>query len=222
VKLPRRVRKEHVYLSHTQVDKLAEASGSNALVVRILSYTGLRWGELAGLHIGDVDLFRRRLTVNRTASLVGGYIEVGSPKDYERRSVPFPPFLANALTKQCSGKPPSSILFPDRAGGYRRTPTVHDSSWYDSAKLASGLPASLTIHDLRHTAASLAISAGANVKAVQHMLGHASAAMTLDTYADLFPDDLDDVSIALDKARTASVVSKMCPPSDPMKEQKTP
>ena len=41
----------------------------------------------------------------------------------------------------------------------------------------------VTIHDLRHTAASLAISAGANVKAVQRMLGHSSAAMTLDTYA---------------------------------------
>ena len=48
----------------------------------------------------------------------------------------------------------------------------------------------LTVHDLRHTAASLAVSAGANVKAVQRMLGHASAAMTLDVYADLFDDDL--------------------------------
>lgn len=55
-------------------------------------------------------------------------------------------------------------------------------------------------HDLRHTAASLAISASANVKAVQRMLGHASAAMTLDTYADLFEDDLDDVSARLDDA----------------------
>ncbi|WP_370646275.1 tyrosine-type recombinase/integrase [Corynebacterium sp. ACRPH] len=44
----------------------------------------------------------------------------------------------------------------------------------------------LTIHDLRHTAASIAIQAGANVKAVQRMLEHASAKMTLDTYADLF------------------------------------
>ena len=43
-----------------------------------------------------------------------------------------------------------------------------------------------TMHDLRHTAASLAISAGANVKAVQTMLGHKSAALTLDTYAELF------------------------------------
>jgi integrase len=52
-------------------------------------------------------------------------------------------------------------------------------------------------HDLRHTAASLAVSAGANVKAVQRMLGHASAAMTLDVYADLFDDDLDAVAVAL-------------------------
>ncbi|KTR78865.1 hypothetical protein NS234_02320 [Microbacterium oxydans] len=52
--------------------------------------------------------------------------------------------------------------------------------------------------DVRHTAASRAISAGANVKAVQRMLGHASAAMTLDTYADPFDDDLDDVASALE------------------------
>lgn len=56
--------------------------------------------------------------------------------------------------------------------------------------------ARLVPHDLRHTAASLAISAGANVKAVQKMLGHASAAMTLDVYADLFDDDLDAVGDA--------------------------
>jgi len=57
----------------------------------------------------------------------------------------------------------------------------------------------LTPHDLRHTAASLAIAAGANVKAVQRMLGHASAAMTLDVYAGLFGDDLDAVGVALDR-----------------------
>lgn len=47
----------------------------------------------------------------------------------------------------------------------------------------------LTPHELRHTAASLAVSAGANLKAVQRMLGHASAAMTLDAYSGLFDDD---------------------------------
>jgi integrase len=64
----------------------------------------------------------------------------------------------------------------------------------------------VTPHDLRHTAASLAISAGANVTAVQTMLGHKSAAMTLDTYSDLFPDDLDAVAARLDEAVRAQGV----------------
>jgi integrase len=63
----------------------------------------------------------------------------------------------------------------------------------------------MTIHDLRHTTASLTVSAGANVKAVQRMLGHASAAMTLDVYADLFNDDLDDVAHRLDEAASVAL-----------------
>jgi integrase len=58
---------------------------------------------------------------------------------------------------------------------------------------------SITPHDLRHTAASLAVSAGANVKAVQRMLGHAKA-MTLDVYAILFDQDLGSVAANLDAA----------------------
>lgn len=59
---------------------------------------------------------------------------------------------------------------------------------------------SITPHDLRHTAASLAVSAGANVKAVQRMLWHAKPSMTLDVYADLFDADLDDAATNLDVA----------------------
>ena len=74
----------------------------------------------------------------------------------------------------------------------------------------------VTAHALRHTAASLAISAGANPKVVQRMLGHASAAMTLDVYADLFDSDLDAVAATLDANRAAKdsreIVPKLCPP----------
>ena len=64
----------------------------------------------------------------------------------------------------------------------------------------------ITAHDLRHTAASLATSAGANVKVVQRMLGHASAAMTLDVCADLFDDDFTAVADKL-----SETVGKMWP-----------
>jgi integrase len=63
----------------------------------------------------------------------------------------------------------------------------------------------ITPHNLRHSAASFAVSAGANVKAVQRMLGHASAAMTLDVYADLFDADLDSVATSIDAARSTAI-----------------
>jgi integrase len=66
-------------------------------------------------------------------------------------------------------------------------------------KTDSGFP-SITPHHLRHTAASLAVSAGANVKAVQRMLGHAKESMTPDVYADLFDAELDAVAVGLDAA----------------------
>ncbi|MFC8732107.1 tyrosine-type recombinase/integrase [Luteimicrobium sp. NPDC057192] len=71
------------------------------------------------------------------------------------------------------------------------------------------MPPRPTPHDLRHTAASLAVSSGANVKAVQRMLGHASASMTLDVYADLFDDDLDSVAAALDRAASHAGVADL-------------
>ncbi len=64
-------------------------------------------------------------------------------------------------------------------------------------------------HELRHTAASLAVSSGANVKAVQRMLGHASAAMTLDVYSGLFDDDLGDLAARMDAAARAAAVARV-------------
>jgi hypothetical protein len=71
--------------------------------------------------------------------------------------------------------------------------------------LCSSFRASDELHDLRDTAASLAVAAGANVKAVQRMLGHASSAMTLDIYAGLFDGDLDAVADRLDEVVTGVV-----------------
>jgi integrase len=61
-------------------------------------------------------------------------------------------------------------------------------------------------HALRHTAASLAIASGANVKVVQQMLGHMNATMTLDLYGHLFSDQLDEVADRLDAAARAADV----------------
>jgi integrase len=68
------------------------------------------------------------------------------------------------------------------------------------AERRAGLPVTLRAHDLRHTAASLAISQGASFKALQKSLGHKSATMTLDRYGHLWPDELQDLAGRLDRA----------------------
>lgn len=227
VDLPRKVPREHRYLTHEQVHDLAAASGPHRTLIGLLAYTGLRWGEASGLRVRDVSIERHRLTVSQNAVLVAGAVVVGTPKSYKRRSVPFPAFLALSLQAALNGKDADDLVFPGRDGGYLVTPTVRDRSWLDRALEQAGLP-TMTIHDLRHTAASLAVASGAHVKAVQKMLGHASAAMTLDVYADLFDDDLDAVAARLDQAAASAGVGKMWAdgpsddPEEPVEEEKKP
>jgi hypothetical protein len=58
------------------------------------------------------------------------------------------------------------------------------------------------LHELRHTAASLAIQAGANIKALQNMLGHESAGLTLDRYGHLYGSDVEAVGVAINSLLT--------------------
>jgi integrase len=68
---------------------------------------------------------------------------------------------------------------------------------YNPAIERSGIP-KITIHDLRHTAASLAISNGANIKVISRMLGHSDASMTLRVYSHAFDDDMKKLSDDID------------------------
>jgi integrase len=206
--LPRKTGKERHYLTHQQVQLLATESRHNGTLVLFLAYTGLRWGEVVGLRARSVDMSRRRVLVQANAVNVRGTIIAGTPKSHEARSVPFPEFLSEPLAKQCQDKTREQLVFGD-GDAYLTTPTPNDGWFYGARRRACAsdarFPPNLTLHDLRHTAASLAISASANVKSVQRMLGHASAAMTLDTYADLFDDDLDAVATALNHARAEGI-----------------
>jgi integrase len=116
-------------------------------------------------------------------------------------------FLLTHLARQCEGGGRSDLLFPGDDGKHLCRPHPV-SGWFANAVVDSKVPRT-TPHDLRHTAACLAVSAGDNVKAIQKMLGHASAAMTGDFYADLFDDDLEAVATAPHNTRTQECVGKM-------------
>ena len=209
VKAPRRKHSARAYLTHQQVAELAAALERDGLVIRFLAYTGLRYGEMAALKVRDFDMLRRRVNIRESVTEVSGKLTWSTPKNHERRSVPFPKFLLDDLAARMKGKRRDDLVFSAPAGGVLRIATFRTRVFNkavdklrgigDDGKPTTDWPRP-TLHDLRHTAASLAISAGANVKAVQTMLGHKSAALTLDTYADLFPDDLEAVADAFDAA----------------------
>jgi integrase len=98
---------------------------------------------------------------------------------------------------------PSGNSTPLRNGNFRR-------DVFDAAVEALGL--TITPHNLRDTAASLAIQAGASVVAVARLLGHESAATTLNHYAGLFPTDLNDVADRLDSAARQTIAQQSAPP----------
>ncbi|WP_026452946.1 tyrosine-type recombinase/integrase [Saccharomonospora iraqiensis] len=197
VRLPRPEQPEHRYLDHDQVAALAERCGDHGVVVRFLAYTGLRWGELAALTVGRVDLRRRRVLVAESVTEVGGRLVWGSPKTHERRSVPLPRFLAEELRPRVEGRRADALVFPSPRGDVLRVRNFRRRV-FDAAVREVG-PEGFHPHELRHTAASLAIASGADVKIVQQMLGHKTATMTLDLYGHLFPDRLNDIADRMDQ-----------------------
>lgn len=190
---PPTVRKRRqLFLTADQLDALAGAAdsrqrGSGGLI-HLLGYGGLRWGEAVALRWDNVDTARRRVRVKESATEISGRLEWGTPKTHEMRTVIVPEFVIEGLGPRTDG-----LVFTAPRGGPLRHSNFVRGVWVPACQIA-GMPEGLLIHDLRDTAASLAISAGASIKAVQRMLGHASAAMTLDTYGSLFDEDLEDLA----------------------------
>lgn len=170
---------EKRYLTAGQIQELAQAAGDHGALVLLLGFTGLRFGEAAALTVADIDLVGGRVRAHRSVTAVDGVMIFSAPKSHQARTVPLPRFLIDALRDHLLGRDLGALAFPDSRGGPMRLNNVR-RRWWGRAVADSGAPAGLNPHELRHSAASMAISAGASIKAVQKMLGHKSATLTLD------------------------------------------
>jgi integrase len=153
-------------------------------------------------------------------------------KTHDDRKVPIPASVVELLRTELPTES-ESLVFPGREGGY--LPLGEFRSTFDQA--VTGLQSAaaakrqeeikatgeavtpefpvITPHELRHTCASLAIKAGANIKVLQNLLGHKTATLTLDRYGHLYPDELGVIADALDvHARAAAASLRPPPPSD--------
>jgi integrase len=217
--LPETTETEQHYLTHAQLIDFASDAGRFETMTLVLGYCGQRFGEAAALRRKDVG--DREITVRNSATYVQGQgIVETATKTKRTRRVPLPVPVWDRLKAELPSEP-DAFVFPSRKGGhlplgeYRwafdkalkvvqaRTRSQRQQEIADGGEVTTPDFPTITPHDLRHTCASLAISAGANVKVVQHMLGHATAAMTLDLYGHLMSDDLAGVADALGKAMAA-------------------
>lgn len=201
VELPRKVRGRRVYLTLEELYAFAEHAGWRHDIILTLGLCGMRWGELVPLRVGNVDLARRRIRIEVSAPMVGGVPTPGDTKTHESRTIMYPTALDPVMAARCEGRADDALLFesPRRPGEMMREQgkSSREDGWLRVALRRAGIAKRITLHDLRHTAASLMVASGANVKAVQRQLGHKSAAMTLDVYADLFDDDLEALSVRM-------------------------
>ena len=197
IKTPRIPPKQMTVLDRDQFPDFfaAAAATRHADELVFLLYTGLRVGELQALAWQDVDFARGTLRVARQLHLSKGEARFAPPKNAEVRQIVLTASALDLLrahrkaqlaARLAAGEAwqdtdiTRDLIFRTPAGAYIARPSIRKSML--KIRKALDLPA-LRIHDLRHSYAVAALRSGADIKTVQHNLGHRSAAVTLDIYA---------------------------------------
>jgi len=137
--LPKNTGKRHVYLSAEDVAALANESKFPVLALT-LAYTGIRWGEMVGLRVRDVDFLRRRLTVADNVVQLGVEHVEGDTKSRKVRAVPVPQFVLDELSVIVKGKKRDALVFPHPTDATKyMTRPKHDGGWFSDAVKRSGV-----------------------------------------------------------------------------------
>jgi integrase len=213
LKLPRIDREEIDPLTAEEANRLIEAAAGDRLeaIYTIAIHTGLRQGELLSLRWEDLDLEAGALRVRRTLTRTKGTYSMGEPKTKKsRRTVRLTTGAVAALRGHLERQleemdrlgslyQPGGLVFASEAGGIINPSNLRNRSFTRLLRRA-GLPPDTRFHDLRHTCATLLLSRNVNPKVVSEMLGHATIAITLDTYSHVLPDMQEKAAIALEEA----------------------
>lgn len=194
--IPRQEQAEIMVVTVLQADALIAAALSIheiiELYLRVLLTAGPRPGEARGLKVKDLDSARSRIKIRRDVDALG---RVDETKTGHHREIPIDETLLIDLEISSEGKDPEDWLLPDPSG-HVWTDSRWRRVWPKILDLAS-VSEDFTAYGMRHTAASLAIAAGADPKSVQHMLGHASGYETFKTYSHLWEEGLDEIPGAI-------------------------
>ena len=195
-------RKPRAFLTEQQVEQIiAEVPERWRPLVVVLATTGLRWGEVTGLRVGDVNVLGRELRVEQTLNEAGGVFGFGSPKSPASvRTVSLPARAVDVLVPLVSGRSVGALVFTSRDGGPVRHRNFSYRVWNKAMvalELADPRP---SMHDLRHSHAAVLIARGVPLSAIKERLGHESINTTDGLYGFLLPQVDRGVIAALDDA----------------------
>lgn len=207
ISLPRCEHRELEFLRPEEIRQLLEVINEpERTLIAVLAFAGLRLGEALGLAWRHISFTDNVIVVERAWSAYGGIQDPKSPTS--RRAVPMMPNLAEKLRKhyQTEGCPPPDALVFTFGGARPLDPGNVRREWYGALKRAEFRHVSL--HSLRHSFSSLLLASGASIKALQRSLGHASATVTLNTYAHLIPEDLGNALLRANKYVTGQETMK--------------
>lgn len=203
IELPKVVKTERRYLAETDLQMLTDSMPDRYRVLVITAgYLGLRWQELAGLRRTSVDLSLGKVPSLRVLSTIersnGTYrIKEYGKSDAARRTLKMPASIAQALAWHLATFPDDEWVFSAPMGGYLRYDNFRSRVWVPATQ-ATGL-APFDLHELRHTAAAMMISEGANALQVKRRMGHEDIRTTYNVYGHLFEDDEDALVDRLDR-----------------------
>lgn len=190
-------RREARFLTLDEGDRIQaaadRASANEGMLVRLMLATGMRRGEVEGLTWADVE--PGRIHVRRTLRRGGS---VGPTKNGKERVVPVGPDTARAIMewRMRSGRPADDA----------RVVKLHNRKAWDAVRAATGIH--MTLHDLRHTAASWWLSAGMTIHAVADLLGHSDATLVLRLYGHAMPAETDRAGEVMDAHRRTSLKAR--------------
>ena len=198
VRSPRVRRRDPRFLTISEIERLLSAARDTPYhdAIHLALYSGLRRSELCGLRWQDVDLDRRELSVAQTmVRLLGGRgIVLEEPKnDYSRRSIKLSEAPVQVLREREMERDkvsPDDLVMD----------LLPDTLSHRFTQITEGVGLDVSLHDLRHTHASLLIRAGVPMKVVQERLGHASILTTMDLYAHIMPGMQEDAAEKLGEA----------------------
>jgi integrase len=181
----------------TRLVAAARADATIGPVVLLALSTGLRRGELLALRWEDVGPSSVTVTGSLTLGPRGDWIRSEPKTRRARRTVGLPAMGRDALVRQREAAEGSPWVFPGPTG--EPFDPRNFTYAYKALTARAGL-SGVRLHDLRHTAATLALAAGLPVRDVADALGHSSPSITLDVYGHAIPEGPSRVADALDKA----------------------